>query len=253
MEIEDFQALLAPQGQEALEMAVARAPREEDFLGHFTALSRRFPAALARAALEQAILRLEASPKFPFAARMYFTRQALEQATSYQISTYRAGRFHPFSRLLDLGCSLGGDTLSLCQVAPTIGVDLDALRLALAQANLQALGLQERVAFLCADLNKQLPMRIGRDTGVFFDPARRTQTRRVYSVHDYQPALSSIQSWLMDAPALGVKISPGVKLEELAPYEAEVEFISLDGELKEAVLWFGSLKSARRRATLLPG
>jgi hypothetical protein len=52
---------------------------------------------------------------------------------------------------------------------------------------------------------------------------------------------------------MGVKISPGVKIEELATYEAEVEFISLRGELKEAVLWFGSLKSATRRATLLPG
>jgi hypothetical protein len=52
---------------------------------------------------------------------------------------------------------------------------------------------------------------------------------------------------------MGVKISPGVKLDELAGYEAEVEFISLDGELKEAVLWFGPLKTAHRRATLLPG
>jgi len=50
-----------------------------------------------------------------------------------------------------------------------------------------------------------------------------------------------------------VKISPGVNLGELAGYEAELEFISLHGELKEATLWFGPLKSAARRATLLPG
>jgi hypothetical protein len=36
-------------------------------------------------------------------------------------------------------------------------------------------------------------------------------------------------------------------------YNAEIEFISLKGELKEAVLWFGPLKSTQRRATLLPG
>jgi hypothetical protein len=42
-------------------------------------------------------------------------------------------------------------------------------------------------------------------------------------------------------------------LQELAGYEAEVEFISLKGELKEAVLWFGAFTSAFRRATVLPG
>jgi hypothetical protein len=50
-----------------------------------------------------------------------------------------------------------------------------------------------------------------------------------------------------------VKISPGVDIAELDDYDAELEFISLRGELKEAVLWFGPLKSAFRRATLLPG
>jgi hypothetical protein len=39
----------------------------------------------------------------------------------------------------------------------------------------------------------------------------------------------------------------------LAAYDAEIEFISLRGELKEAVLWFGPLKSAGQRATILPG
>jgi hypothetical protein len=50
-----------------------------------------------------------------------------------------------------------------------------------------------------------------------------------------------------------VKISPGVRLDEVNTYDAEIEFISLQGELKEAVLWFGPLKTSRRRATLLPG
>jgi hypothetical protein len=65
--------------------------------------------------------------------------------------------------------------------------------------------------------------------------------------------LGIIRAWLSIFPALGVKISPGVKLEELGEYDGEIEFISLGGDLKEAVLWHGPLKSARRRATLLPG
>ena len=53
-------------------------------------------------------------------------------------------------------------------------------------------------------------------------------------------------------PETAVKISPGVDYAEL-PDEAEVEFISLNGEMKEAVLWYGRFHSGvPRRATLLP-
>jgi len=57
--------LLSSAGQEALGAACLLQPREEGFLTHFTTLSRRFPAELARLALEIAILRGEAARKFP--------------------------------------------------------------------------------------------------------------------------------------------------------------------------------------------
>lgn len=257
MDLETFRQLLTDQGQVALRAAVELVPREKDFLTHFQALSRRFPAELARTALEIAILRQEAAAKFPGplirAEQLYFTRPALEQASNEIISLYRAERFRPFARIADLGCSVGGDTLALASIAPTIGLDLDPLRLAMAQANLRSAGLGEQADWLQADLNHPLPIKPDPELALFFDPARRTGERRLFSVHDYQPALAVIWSWLPDHPALGVKISPGVNLEELAGYNAEVEFISLQGELKEAVLWFGPLKSTERRATVLPG
>jgi hypothetical protein len=98
-----------------------------------------------------------------------------------------------------------------------------------------------------------LPFSIASSAGVFFDPARRSGERRIFSVRDYQPRLSILEDWLPRYPATGVKISPGVRLDELRRYPAEIEFISLRGELKEAALWFGPLRTARRRATLLPG
>jgi hypothetical protein len=52
---------------------------------------------------------------------------------------------------------------------------------------------------------------------------------------------------------MGIKISPGVDYAELPP-EAEVEFISVQGEVREGVLWFGRLqRGVQRQATLLPG
>ena len=248
-----FKALLSPSGQEALQAAVSLQPREVVFLRHFQTLCRSFPPELARAALETAILRDEAHLKFPLADRMYFTREALEQASASEISAYRAGRYAPFSCLVDLGCSIGGDSLALAALAPTIGIDRDPLRLMLAQANLAAVGLAERAHFLRADLQASLPLKASTRTALFFDPGRRSQGRRIYSVKAYQPPLSVTLGWQASFPARGVKISPGVDVAELAPYDAEVEFISVHRELKEAVLWFGPLKNAGRRATILPG
>ncbi len=257
MDIAGFRSLFTAEGQQALVAAAGFAPREEDFLAHFRSLSRRFAPGLARAALETAILRLEAGTKFPFAERMFFTREALEQASAWEVSTHRAQRFRPFPLLADLGCSIGGDTLALAALAPTLALDLDPLRLRMAQANLQALGLSERALTLQADLAVALPFRITSRSspgiGLFFDPARRDRGKRAYSVHAYRPPLPVIRDWLERFPALGVKVSPGVRRPELAGYAAEVEFISLQGEMKEAVLWFGPLKTAARRATVLPG
>lgn len=253
MEVKTFYDLLTPAGQTVLQDAEALQPRESDFLAHYSLLARRFPPGLARAALETAILRQEAAGKFPFANQMYFTRPALEQASGYEVSTYRARRFNAFPRLADLGCSIGGDTLALAAVAPVLGMDLDPLRLAIAQANLVAMGLAHAARFIQADLRADLPLAPNPALGVFFDPARRINGRRVFSVRDYLPPLSMIEAWLPRFPALSVKISPGVKLEELSAYDAEIEFISVHGGLKEAVLWFGPLKTASRRATLLPG
>jgi SAM-dependent methyltransferase len=257
MELDSLRDLLTPSGQQILQAASDLSPREEDFLGHFTHLSRRFPADLARAALEIAILRREAGRKFPFADQLYLTRQALEQASSWEVSSYRAGRYEGYPFLVDLGCSIGGDTFALAKIAPVLGVDLDPLRLGMAKANLAGLGL-DRLAWVCqADITNPLPLShapvLPASPALFFDPSRRSGHRRIHSVRAYQPPLEVLREWLPVFPALGVKISPGVDLEELEGYDAEVEFISLHGELKEAVLWFGPMKTTHRRATLLPG
>ncbi len=255
MDLSAFRSLCTPSGQDALHVAEALSPREEDFLAHLQILERTFPREIARPALETAILRRKAERKFPQRAHsLYFTREALEQASSALISRYRARRFGGYEFLVDVGCSVGGDTLHLAEAAPTLGIDRDPLRLAMGRANLKALGLWGRVHLLNADATAPLPVGgLPPLTGVFFDPARRAAHRRFHSVRDYSPPLSTLFSWLPRVAGAGVKISPGVSLEELTPYDCEVEFISLKGELKEAALWFGACRTADRRATLLPG
>ncbi len=259
MELPAFKSLFTTSGQRALTEAVALEPKESDFLRHFTALSRRHPAETARAALETAILRLKAVTKYgDLAAKLYFTREALEQASSAPVGGWRAVRYANSDTVIDLGCSVGGDTLALAArpgAVMTLGVDRDPLRLAMAAANADAAGVGERTKFAAADLELPLPFDPGAEAALFFDPGRRSGERRARSVCNYQPPLDVIRGWLVRWPALGVKIAPGVRMEELAEYDAEVEFISLGGELREAVLWFGPLRrdGGPRRATVLPG
>lgn len=250
MNLTAFQTLLSPLGQRALAEAQELHPTEETFLSVLTKLQKQFSAELAKAALETAILRVKARTKFTRADRMYFVREALEQASGETISRYRAERFAGSGSVADLGCGLGGDTLGLAAHSSVAAVDVDPLRLALAEQNLAAYGYRERVTFIQDDLTR---MQLPRVEAFFFDPARRAGGHRRFSVHDYQPPLSLVREWLTHTPAIAVKISPGVDLAEIADYDCEVEFISESGDLKECTLWLGPFKTTSRRATLLPG
>ena len=257
MDVQSFNTLLTPAGQAVLAEVQACLPKEADYLAHFQAFSRRFPQGLTQAALEIAIQRGRAVVKFPFGDQLYFDRETLEQASPYRVAVHTARRYRGCTTVLDMGCAAGGDSLALAEHVPVIGLDLDSLRLQMARANLSSRGLGSQADWLQADLTR-LPASLARfdsQTALFFDPARRRNGRRLQSVESYNPPLSLIHGWLPGLPQVGVKLSPGVSLDELTLYETshavEIEFISLDGELKEAVLWFGALRTAARRATLL--
>ncbi len=248
-----FRALLTPEGQRTLAAAEALLASGSAALTALTRLRREVPPALAAAAWEQATLRRRAaaSGKFARAARMYFTRDALEQATGEAIAQHRARRYAPFGPLADLACGIGGDALALAEAHTVLAVDRDPLRLAILRENARVHGLERRILPVRADLLQFAPPRVD---ALFCDPGRRTADgRRVFSVAAYQPPLARLLGWRATVPALGVKVSPGIVREEWpSPDEAEIEFISEGGALKEAVLWFGPLRGAERRATLLP-
>jgi hypothetical protein len=126
-------------------------------------------------------------------------------------------------------------------------VDRDELRLAMAAANADALGLSDRVSVLRRDLLAEAPPAA---EAIFCDPGRRAGGRRRFHVDAYEPPLGQILAWRTITAALAVKLAPGVDVAEL-PAAAELEFVSLDGELKEATLWLGPLAQVARRATVL--
>lgn len=252
MTLDDLALLLLPGGQKWLEETAVPPITPQNHLQIASRLRQNLPPEQAQAVLETVLLRQLGAAKFSRAAEMYFVREALEQASSENVATHRARRFAAagFERLADLGCGIGGDALALAEKAHVIGVEWDPVRLAMAQENVRVYGRAAHFQPLQSDLLDLSPLPV---QACFFDPARRDEYgRRLFSVHDYRPPLGLIDHWREKMMGTAVKISPGVDYAEL-PDEAEAEIISLNGDVKEAVLWFGDLHSGvSRRATLLP-
>jgi SAM-dependent methyltransferase len=198
---------------------------------------------LGRLALDQVLLKRRALAKHPDGDRLWWTAEALEQSTPRVVAEHHARRFAGSVPVLDVGCSVGGDLLPLARLAPVVGVDLDLARLLLAGANVRSSGVQ--AALVRADATRMEPRGL-----VFADPARRGSGRRRFDPAAWSPPLGQVLSW--PTSGLGVKVAPGIDYDAL-PASYEVEVVSLDGDVKEAVLWGGSLRrGAARTATLLP-
>lgn len=259
--LHDIQFLASPAGEQLMARLAGEDLRESNTLRLLTMLRKGFSGEQAGAALEMARLRVKAVDKFgESAGRMLFTREALEQASDQLVRAYRAREIQnptslppdriqvrevipdsgqhklaisPYQsaiHVIDACCGIGADALAFAAAGAAVtGLDMDAVRVEIARYNAAALELAAN--FEVADVRDGLA-----DADVvFFDPARRDESgKRIYDVERYQPPLSLIKGW--QHQRLMVKLSPGVDLAQLQSYGGMVEFISVDGDLKEAVL-----------------
>lgn len=253
---EAFAALLGDEGQALLGSLEPYEPGRE--LAVATRLRRTHDPGLVSAALGQARLRQRAEAKFGAedAARMYFTPGGLEQSTRATVAAYRAGRFRRegVERPADLCCGIGGDAIALARAGMhVLAVDSDPLTCDVVRANAAALGLGDRVEVRCQDVGDADVS--GRDA-LFVDPARRGGKGRIFDPEAYSPPLSWAVGAARRFPCAALKVAPGIP-HEAVPGDAEAEWISDSGDVKEAVLWFGAgaagtEESSPVRATLLP-
>ncbi|GHC77344.1 methyltransferase [Nocardiopsis terrae] len=267
MRVPAFSALLTDAGREVLAgvdpEAAARDPltaasrlRQDPKLA---ALDPDLPVSeLVNAVMTQVGLRARGRAKFgENAGRMFFTPNGLEQSTRRTVAEYRAERT---ARSLpasvgggaasgDLCCGIGADLLALAaRGVPVEGVDADPLTVAVARANIGALGLAGHARVREGDVNGVAP---GDYPLLFCDPARRGGRGRVFDPAAYSPPWDVATRLAEGAEAACLKAAPGIP-HEVLPEAASAEWISVDGELKETALWFGALaRGSGRRATVL--
>jgi hypothetical protein len=201
---------------------------------------------LAAAVVTQSRLRARARAKFgDFADGMLFTADGLEQATRLLVAALHARRYLEagVTALADLTCGIGADSLAFAGTGlRVLATDLDECTAAIAQWNLRH--------FPEADVRHadglSLDLRAEGVEGVYADPARRVsggsgaRSRRVFDPRAYEPPLDAVWALRETVPAVGIKVGPGIAHDGL-PDDAETQWVSVNGDVVEAGLWFGPL------------
>jgi SAM-dependent methyltransferase len=200
-------------------------------------LRKSLPAARAQLVLEQAGLRLRARDKFSSAEQMFFTRQALEQATDEIVAAEKAARFPRAALVADLCCGIGGDLLALAERATATGIDLSPSLAVLAEANLSAVGRSNsRVEVRPAE-----SVDLSNFAAWHIDPDRRPRALRTTRIDLGEPPLETLERMLAANPNAAVKLAPATEVPPSWAETAEQQWLGSRGECRQLVAWIGGL------------
>ncbi len=237
--VSDYRWLVSSEGDRYL----ARAARHEgSTLALAKILRRDLSARRGHLVLEQLELRQRAQAKFSAADQLFFTRQALEQATDEAIADYKAGRFEGGAPVADLCCGIGGDLMSLARRGPVVGVDADPVAVLLATENCDRLGLtQAEVEATDVEHCNLDPCHAWH-----IDPDRRPGGHRTTKLDYSSPNLETIQRLAESRSSFAVKLAPAATIPDDWAARAEVEWIGSGRECKQQVAWFGTLATRPR-------
>jgi hypothetical protein len=215
--------------------------------------------AVVSSVLTQLKLRSTAEPKFgPFVDQMVFTDAGLQQATPLQVAAHHARRFARagVDEVVDLGSGLGADSLAIAGLdIPVTAVELDEATAAATTVNLMAFPHATVEVADAIQWVQDNPVSEGTARGYWLDPARRKTlshgTVRIFDPEAFSPPLSFVEDLADVGYTLGVKLGPALA-HDVIPETAEAQWVSLHGNVVEAVLWFNmAQRSDVRRAALV--
>jgi hypothetical protein len=204
---------------------------------HVVQLRKSLPAARAQLVLEQAALRLRAREKFTRAEQMFFTRQALEQATDEQVAAEKAARFPGEAAVADLCCGIGGDLVALAERSTATGIDLAPSLAILAEANLAAYGRHGSRALEQPAESVDL----AGFAAWHIDPDRRPRAVRTTKIDLCEPPLESLEQMLAANPEAAIKLAPAAEVPPTWAATSEQQWLGSRGECRQLVAWFGAL------------
>lgn len=251
MQADVLAVLAAPEGHEGIAAAV-RLLAGGDALAAATALRREWPASVAAAMLEQARLRPKAEAKLGSrAAAMLLLPDSLEQASRREVAAERARRLVDagVDSVTDAGAGIGADTIAYAEAGLRVtAIERDPAVASVLRHNVRGLD----VEVVEGDALELLP-----DDGVaYFDPARRTDGRRIFDPEACSPPLSALVAAAGRGPTVVAKMSPSLGTADVPP-GWDADWVSTQTEqgrsVVEATLWSPPLGAGVRRAKVLRG
>ncbi|MEP3480885.1 MAG: class I SAM-dependent methyltransferase [Fuerstiella sp.] len=228
---------------------LAKATGKE--LGIQMKLRKDYPGDVVSAAIALREIRAKVEGKLDHADQLWLTRQAVEQSTAWEIAQYKAKRFPQSEPVLDLCSGIGMDSRALLQRGPVTAIDVDEAMSLRTLWNMQVWATDRTSDFQVLNEDAAAAELAGK--WIHADPDRRTKrdlpTKRL---EQYCPDLTWMQTAVSEAIGGAIKISPASNFMQKFP-GCEIELISLNGECREATVWFGELGSdVSFRATSLP-
>jgi hypothetical protein len=202
-------------------------------------LRRGHDPVVVRAALALAEGRRRLVGKFPNAMDLWADREGAEQASSARTAAWKARRFaeavESGDSIDDRCAGIGGDAMAFAPIAPTRAIDRSPLRAWMAARN-------AGVEPVVGDAIATEPLA----TFVHLDPARRDESRGVrrFTLDGHEPPVDACLALLARAKGGALKLSPGIPLPLPGAGNAEIEFLSEDGRLVQAVVWTGRCAKA---------
>jgi hypothetical protein len=248
--------IISDGAEAAISEAVDLLQRKVETVAGISRLRKRMDSEQAGAVWKTAQIRCRAAEKLgELSSTLSLDQDGYEMSSGAAASAYhaqllkKAGAAH----VIDLCAGLGLDTLAFarCGIAVT-AYEADPGRAILLAENVRRSGLGALVKTINKDVTvADLP----EADAAFFDPARRSGTRRwVNDDEQTVPPLSFIKKISeCGISNILVKLSPAADRSVAEQYGGALQLVSVKGECKEALLLMGDLNNdIPRAAVLLP-
>lgn len=180
-------------------------------------------------------------PRWYHTPNIYYPpRIAIEQASSEAAAVYKSRLVSPGSRMIDLTGGFGVDAYYVAQQADTVVYCEQHVPLAeIVQYNLTALGV-DNITVKAVDGIRYLHTEPDDAfDGIYVDPSRRKNKRKVFLLDDCEPDVIALQGLLLQkAKNVWIKAAPLLDISsalQALRHVAAVHVISVDNECKEVL------------------
>ncbi len=187
-----------------------------------------------------------------FEKQFYSDDDGVRFATPWPVAAYRAKRLK-CSSLADISCGIGGQTVYFARECERVyAIEIDPVKLELTRKNCRLFGVNN-VEFICGDaLSEDVIEQIPAVDVVFSDPARAAAEKE-RDIDNLTPHIPDVlEAYAGKTGNFAFEAPPQLPPDRI-PFDCELEYLSLNGELNRLDLYFGGLKTCSRSALSLPG